>query len=520
MRFLLIFPVFLILAAGAVKTGVTTKQLSFSKKACDKARRGDANADCSVVNFKMDERLLTADRTEPLFFLVQEVPKNAVDVTPVNLPGTVTSSNPASWGSKLVAKSVGTFPGAGTLPAVLGTKLVAITNNYVALPAGSTDRVRKVTIGVVEYGVNSIASNGDFNGNAVLFQAFSGGGLPTGADWSNLIVEFTDNSVLPVPKPKSQKKIPWSSLPSGGSGNTVGLAASQVTSFQIPILSSTRLSVTTANTPVFHNIATFTGAGIANKITQTAVSNIGRITITDAGYVNIVVEDEIQVVSSTAGGSGNSGEFVLFLTQYSSTGTDKRSWIWEHPIEDPITVPINMPAFIVTGLTPVDAGDYFTLNFAFNATNAVNLNFSLPSDNPGMDERVEVIYFEQLSTPGPRGPPGPAGQDGRDGGDGALIALDSTPTDLTEYKHGQILPINTPSPGKFIEVSGADSTERHSFQMTSGADSNNVADNAKIVGVNIKLWILQFRRCFRLFKDCGRRSKSHTCYNSSYESRA
>ena len=59
------------------------------------------------------------------------------------------------------------------------------------------------------------------------------------------------------------------------------------------------------------------------------------------------------------------------------------------------------------------------------------------------------------------------------GGDGRFIALNSQPTDLSSYASGQVLRINTPAPGKWMEVFGADNSERHSFQTDFTSDPTN-----------------------------------------------
>ena len=169
---------------------------------------------------------------------------------------------------------------------------------------------------------------------------------------------------------------------------------SQIATFQIPMLSATTLTSSSANVPVYHNIASLTGTGIADLITQSVVGGIARVTVAAAGHVMIHWQDEIQIDSSTAGGSGREGELIWAMTQYSSDGVDKRSWVDEHTISDPITQSHKFPIEIDTGLIPVDAGDYFTLNFAFSESTAnKNVVFQLPADNPALDERVEFFYY-------------------------------------------------------------------------------------------------------------------------------
>ena len=467
---------FVFSSGGNLKKRKTTKQLYLSEPACTKARKSDANASCSVVDFQIDKLLKDADTNKTLFFLVAEVPTQSVNIMPVASGPT---TFPTSWGARGVSREPQAI--AGTIPADIQDDIVIITNTRIGFSSTTAKRVSKITAGMTEYAVPLLARNALLGGRTVIYQAITGG-LPSTGDWDNVVVHFTDGTQQPVGGPGVQRRLAYSDLPSGGGGAT-SLGASQTTSFQIPTLSDTTLTVETANRPVFHNIASLTGAGIANQITQSAVSNVARITITNAGYVNIVWEDEVRIVTSTAGGSGSTGELIWAMTHYDKDDNDLRSWVGEHAIEDPITSAINFPFSMPTGITPVMAGDYFTLNFAFNSSvSNRNVVFALPADNPGLDERVEVVYFPlttiNTGPAGPRGPPGPAGEKGDkgdpgEGGDSDLLALDNTPTDLTPYKHGQILPINNPATGKWLEVTGADAGELHSFQMTSGADANN-----------------------------------------------
>ena len=77
-----------------------------------------------------------------------------------------------------------------------------------------------------------------------------------------------------------------------------------------------------------------------------------------------------------------------------------------------------------------------------------------------------------------------------------LIALEETPTDLRPYSQGQILPINTPTPGKFIEVSGADAGEKHSFRTIFEADANNPAQAQWQVGTDLNYGYSSFGDVF------------------------
>ena len=194
--------------------------------------------------------------------------------------------------------------------------------------------------------------------------------------------------------------------PAGSGGSSVGggLGPSQVTSFQLPTLSDTTLMVVTSGIPVFHNISSLTGSGLSGILTRSVVNNIARVTVGQAGYVNLVWEDELRVVSSNAG-TGFDGEFIWAISQTDSSGNSKRSWIGEHPISDPVLASgFNFPITLTTGITPVEVGDYFEINFGFNINqNNRNIVFNLPADNPGLDERFEFIYFPLRSIEGGEG---------------------------------------------------------------------------------------------------------------------
>ena len=496
-KFLL--PLFFIFSAeGALLKKGTSKQIYLQDRACNKARVGDANASCSVVDFKLNKLLKTADTDQHLLFLVEEI--DSLTISPVTNPG----GNLGEYGARLVSRVTGNT--AGVFPSDLSSDIVLISNTFIGRTSQSNPQLTKISVGTTEYALDAQGSAATL-GTETLYNQQITGGLPSTGDWENVVLHYSDGTVQPVNY--RQKKIAWSELKGtlssgGGGGGSLYLGGSEIATFQIPTLASTTLSVTTANTPVFHNIASVTGTGLTGKVTQSAVNSVARVTIGQAGYVNLVLEEELRIVSSTAGGSGSVGEIIFVITHYDSQNNDKRSWVWDHSIEDPITTAINMPFSIVTGLTPVNVGDYFTFNFAFNSSVGTrNVVFSLPADNPGLDERVEFIYFPTSSVV-PRGPTGPAGPQGPAGpagtsasqGDSRLIAIDTLPSDLTPYASGQILPINTPSPGRWLEVEGADATERHSFRTTFGEDSNNPQQSAWVVGTDLNFGYSSFGDIF------------------------
>ena len=272
--------------------------------------------------------------------------------------------------------------------------------------------------------------------------------------------------------------------------HTVYLNRAQSVDFQIPVLGDTTLTNTTANVPVFHNISSFTGTGLSGVVTTSTVNGIGRITFLQAGYVNLHFLDEVQITSSTAGGSGSLAEFVGMIAHYGSDGVSKDTFPMAHSIQDPITSAVRFPFEKSTGLLFVEANDYFTFNFAFNSSIANrNVRFQLPADSPGLDERFGFLFFalSDIVPTGPQGPAGPQGPKGDTGDstEGRLIATENTPTDLTPYADGQIIPVNTPTPGVFLEVTGADSGERHGFAVDFEAQSNNPLQSSWTVGTDL-----------------------------------
>ena len=252
-------------------------------------------------------------------------------------------------------------------------------------------------------------------------------------------------------------------IPAGG-GMNVGLGASQIASFQIPTLADTTLTNTTANVLVFHNIASFTGAGIAGVAVPSVVSGIGRVTTPTAGYVSINWQDEVQITSTNAG-TTNDGELVWEVMQRGSDGTAKRTWTDEHHISDPITRALIIPIGISTGIIPVEAGDYFTLRIAFTASIAGRrVIFQLPADDPALEERFEFVYFPVLSSAGPTGPEGPTGPTGPEG-----------PTGPAGPK-GDIGPGGVSDTPKRVATLPADVVQGEQVYVTASYSKNNGVD--------------------------------------------
>ena len=205
---------------------------------------------------------------------------------------------------------------------------------------------------------------------------------------SNLTLESLEQSLRSIVDQSNRQMLRLEKRPS-----EKGIGTSYPVSFQVPQIANTTLTVTTSGRPAFHNIASITGNGMEGVLSQSVVSGIARINVLKEGHVNLTWEDEVELVSSNAG-TGADGEFVWAITHYNKDNTDIRSWLGDHIIGDPILSAYRFPFSQTTGLIPVNVGDYFTFNFAFNINQAnKRVIFSLPADNPGLDERIELIYF-------------------------------------------------------------------------------------------------------------------------------
>ena len=80
--------------------------------------------------------------------------------------------------------------------------------------------------------------------------------------------------------------------------------------------------------------------------------------------------------------------------------------------------------------------------------------------------------------------------------EGKFFAIDTLPSDLSQFANGQVLVVNKPAPIRFLEVRGADANERHSFQMRSGDDSNNPAQASWVIGTNLNYGYSSFGDVF------------------------
>ena len=80
--------------------------------------------------------------------------------------------------------------------------------------------------------------------------------------------------------------------------------------------------------------------------------------------------------------------------------------------------------------------------------------------------------------------------------EGKFFAIDTLPSDLSQFANGQVLVVNKPAPVRLLEVVGADSNERHSFQMRSGDDSNNPVQSSWVIGTNLNYGYSSFGDVF------------------------
>ena len=86
------------------------------------------------------------------------------------------------------------------------------------------------------------------------------------------------------------------------------------------------------------------------------------------------------------------------VTHYNSGGTSKGSWYVNHSVFGQVTVPYAFPFTLETSRIPVEADDYFTANLAYQhnypTRNENSMTYRLLADNPGIDKRFEVIFYE------------------------------------------------------------------------------------------------------------------------------
>ena len=184
----------------------------------------------------------------------------------------------------------------------------------------------------------------------------------------------------------------------GGGGGTGGGAialATRTAAFQIPVIATQNLDTTAADTPVAYTIPAFSGDSVAGVAQQSVVNGQGRITMLAAGVAEMIVEDELEIVSSNAGGAGADGFVEWGIAQFSADGTPLRQWIQNFAIQDQITRPISIAITVSTGIVPVANGDYFQfiIGFASASASARRLRFAFPTDEPLLQERVEIVLL-------------------------------------------------------------------------------------------------------------------------------
>ena len=304
------------------------------------------------------------------------------------------------------------------------------------------------------------------------------------------------------------------------------------------------ITLASANTRTFHEIRAFTAPA---SITTGVVQETGKgIKITADGIYTLDLQIAIEL---TASGPGEWG--ISLLRTNGLTGDDEvvhDSAVISMHTERLSSADEDYVESLHLGPLQLNENDYIYVAFSYGSSTTTAFNLSVspaPLTSTLVIQKLENVFNDAIQGPvgpagptgpaGPRGPPGPQGPgagaetfalltdtpsaytgeggkfvavkddvtglefvDAPTGGGGGqtLIAIENTPTDLTPYSQGQILPINTPSPGKWVEVSGADAGERHSFRTVFEADSTNTAQAQWQVGTDLNYGYSSFGDVF------------------------
>ena len=313
--------------------------------------------------------------------------------------------------------------------------------------------------------------------------------------------------------------------------------------FTIPT-QAVSITLASANTRAFHEIRAFTAPA---SITTGVVQETGKgIRITADGIYTLDLQIAIEL---TASGPGEWG--ISLLRTNGLTGDDEvvhDSAVISMHTERLSSADEDYVESLHLGPLQLNENDYIYVAFSYGSSTTTAFNLSVspaPLTSTLVIQKLENVFNDAIQGPagpagptgpaGPRGPPGPQGPgagaetfalltdtpsaytgeggkfvavkddvtglefvDAPTGGGGGqtLIAIENTPTDLTPYSQGQILPINTPSPGKWVEVSGADAGERHSFRTVFEADSTNTAQAQWQVGTDLNYGYSSFGDVF------------------------
>ena len=119
--------------------------------------------------------------------------------------------------------------------------------------------------------------------------------------------------------------------------------------------SATRITGTQANTPVDADLDAVTGAGVTDFLVPSVVGGKARVTLPKAGFGRLHWHDTLTIGPSSAGDI----EFTVRADHYGSDGTLKNEWAASLHLEAVRGSGFKWPFDIATGLTPIEAGDYF-----------------------------------------------------------------------------------------------------------------------------------------------------------------
>ena len=166
--------------------------------------------------------------------------------------------------------------------------------------------------------------------------------------------------------------------------------------FVLPTVARTTLTAPNPNVAVNHDIPSLTGADVTNYITNTVVGGVGRLTFLKEGFVSGNVEANINLHTSTAGSSGNTGHFTFHVFLYSSSGNVKEHFTHTEVINDPITATHVDPVDVPITFIPVEADDYMQFKVSFEASNAGrNTVFEIPTASASRREQVDIFFHDK-----------------------------------------------------------------------------------------------------------------------------
>ena len=190
----------------------------------------------------------------------------------------------------------------------------------------------------------------------------------------------------PIPRDKLTNAV--------GSGETSLLLASKEATLGLPTLAETTLTANSVNTYTYQEIGGFSGNGVALFIVPSVVSGVGRITFPKEGFISGTLAAHIDIMSSTSGQSGSSGNLSFIINLYNSDGTLKDRWFHSKSIQDPITRSEIDHVNISINMTPINANSYMTMNVAFESSVANrNARISIPAASTNRREQLDIFYY-------------------------------------------------------------------------------------------------------------------------------